>query len=316
VKPLRALACSLTGTLLLTVFSVRAAAQSDYRDLESGRPVRISDAEPTERHAFDIDLTTLRLERLSLGRYRLQFEPRVAYGILPRTEISLRMPAFYREPSISPRGGVAGVGLGGEYQLAMEKLSIPALAVAAEAFVPTGPNALRTSYSVKGLLTRSFSAGRIHLNAAYSTFAVRTSAGGVLAPPVIDGPCTVDVPGEEISIRAFCGAPFNTVGVADAARASSSATAVAGSIVNKGKWTNGIAVDKSFPLQSTLVAADIFVEKYEGIGRPADWSAELGSRHQVTQKIVVDAAIGRRFTGIAVSWFATFGTTFTAPLGL
>ncbi len=305
-----------SGILFLAVLSLAGSplrAQADYRDLESGRPVRISDALPTERHAFDLDLTTFRLERLSLGRYRVQFEPRVAYGILPRTEISLRMPSFYRERSISPRGGVAGVGLGGEYQLAMEKLSIPALAVAAEAFVPTGPNALRTSYSMKGLLTKSFPAGRIHLNAAYSTFAVRTSPQGVLAPPVIDGPCTVGVPGDEISIRSFCGAPFNAVGPAPLTRAS--ASAATGSIVNKGKWTNGVALDKSFPLSSTLVAADVVVEKYEGIGRPADWCAELGSRHQVTQRIVVDGAIGRRFTGIAVSWFATFGTTLTAPLG-
>jgi hypothetical protein len=298
---------------LATIFSTRVAAQGDYRDLESGRPVRISDAVPTERRAFDLDLTTFRLERLSLGRYRLQFEPRIAYGILPRTEISVRMPSFYRERSISPRGGVAGVGIGAEYQLAMEKLSVPGLGVSAEAFVPAGPNALRTSYSVKGLLTRSFPAGRIHINAGYSTFAVRTSASGVLAPPVIDGPCTVGVPEDEIPVRGFCGVPQGNVTTADVAPVNAAAASTPGAVVNKGKWAGGFALDKAFPLSSTLIAGDVFVEKYEGIGRPAEWNAELGSRHQLTPRVVLDGAIGRRFTGIAVSWFATFGTTLNVP---
>src|SRR4051794_10819063 len=158
----RAQRIGASAFVLMTGFSRTLYAQNEYRNLEAGRPVRISDATPTERYALDLDLTTFRLERLSLGRYRLQYEPRVAYGIAPRTEISLRLPSFYRERSISPRGGIAGVGIGGEYQLAMERTWIPALALSAEGFIPTGPNAIQTSYSVKGLLSKSFTPGRIH----------------------------------------------------------------------------------------------------------------------------------------------------------
>ena len=185
----------LAPCALVVFLAASAQAQSEYRNLEAGRPIRMSDATPTERYALDLDLTTFRVERLSLGRYRLQYEPRIAYGILPRTEISLRMPSYYRERSISPRGGVAGVGIGGEYQVVTEGMNVPAIGLSAEAFVPTGPNALRTSYSLKGLLTRSFTPGRLHLNASYGTFAVRQSAGGgTLAPPIIDGPCDFVVP--------------------------------------------------------------------------------------------------------------------------
>lgn len=306
----------LTG-FLIALISTALQAQSDYRNLESGRPVRISDAIPTERHAFDIDLTTFRLERLSLGRYRLQFEPRVAFGILPRTEVSLRIPSFYREPSISPRGGIAGVGIGGEYQLALEKLTIPGLAVAAEAFIPAGPNAIATSYSLKGLLTRSFPAMRIHLNGGYGMFPLRKSpaTGGVLAPPVIDGPCSLGVPTDGLPTRGFCGAAVNSLSSA-ASGSASAAAAAQGDIVYRDKWTAGVAIDKSFALRSVLLAGDLFMERYDGIGRPVDWSAEIGARHQLTQRTVIDGAVGRRFTGIAVSWFATLGTTFTAPLGL
>lgn len=284
-----------------------AAAQDEYRNLEAGRPIRVSDATPTERYALDLDLTTLRLERLSLGRYRLQYEPRIAYGILPRTEISVRLPTFFRERSITPRRGVAGLGIGGETQLVQEGLHFPAIGLSAEAFIPTGPNALKTSYSAKGLLTRSFTAGRIHLNAGYGTFYVRAApAGGILAPPVIDGPCTFQVPESGITIRAMCGSATYQASVA-------ASQAADGGIITKYRWNAGAGIDKTFPLRSLLIAADVFVDKYDGIDRDAEWIAEGGLRKQLNQLLVADAAFGRRFTGISKAWFVTAGTTFTLP---
>jgi hypothetical protein len=291
--------------VVASLFAIPASAQHEYRNLEAGRPTRISDAVPTERYALDLDLTTLRLERLSLGRYRLQYEPRIAFGILPRTEVSMRISSFYRERSISPRGGIAGVGIGGEYQLAMEGLHMPALAIAAEAFVPTGPNAIRTSYSVKGLATRSFSPGRLHLNASYGTFAVRrVTSGGVLVPPVIDGPCDFMIPQTGLAIRAFCSGGLAT-----------ETSALETTIETKGRWVAGAGLDKSFGVSSVLVVADVFAEKYQGVGRPTDWTAEGGIRKQLTQSLVADIGLGRRFTGISPSWFATAGTTITMPFG-
>ena len=299
---------SILTFVLAAALTLPAQAQTEYRNLEAGRPIRMADATPTERYALDLDLTTLRLERLSLGRYRLQYEPRIAYGIMARTEVSLRIPSFYRERSISPRGGIAGVGIGAEHQLVMEGLHVPAIAIAGEAFIPTGPNALRESYSVKGLLTRSFPVGRLHLNASYGSFPVReiTGGGGILVPPVIDGPCNFEIPETGMPMRAFCGAG----GMAELS------TSMATTVVTKYRWVAGAGIDKTFALKSLLLAADVFVEKYEKIGRPSDWTAEGGARKQLTQFMVVDAAFGRRFTGISPSWFATAGTTFTMPFGI
>lgn len=289
------------------MLALPAGAQSEYRNLEAGRPVRISDATPTERGALDLDLTTFRFERLSLGRYRMQYEPRIAYGIFPRTEISLRIPSFYRERSVSPRGGIAGVGVGAEYQLAMEGPTLPAIALAGEAFIPTGPNAIQTAVSIKGLVTRSFTFGRIHLNGSYGTFAVRKAvAGGVVAPVVIDGPCNFQVPDPGLPLRASCFG--NSEGAVTSAAASS--------IDTKARWTAGAAIDKAFARRSILFVADVFTEKLEGIGRQADWSAEGGARKQVNQFLVFDFGFGRRFSGISPSWFATLGTTLTLSAGL
>ena len=301
----RAVTASCVIALSLALSSA-VRAQGEYRNLEAGRPTRISDATPTERGSLDLDLTTLRLERLSLGRYRLQYEPRIAYGAFPRGEISIRIPSFYREPSVSPRGGIAGVGVGAEYQLLMEGLHLPAIALAGEAFIPTGPNAIQTAVSIKGLMTRSFSFARFHLNGSYGNFAVRSApAGGVLAPPVIDGPCVFQTPEYDLPVRAFCGASGGTLTQA----------AAASEIVTKARWSAGGAVDKSFGVRSLILVADVFVEKLEGIGRAADWSAEGGARKQINQFLVIDGGIGRRFTGISPSWFATMGTTITLAGG-
>jgi hypothetical protein len=295
------------------VFAARASAQSDYRNLEGGRPVRISDATPTERHSLELDLTTIRIDKLSEGRYRAQLEPRVSYGAFPRADVSVRALAFYREPSAVPRGTVAGVGIGGEYLLKMETLNSPAIGLAAEAFIPTGPNAANTAYSVKGLITRTFPLARVHLNGSYGSFSVRIPIPPVgsnpLTPPVVDGPCAVSPSDGALSARMLCmTAP---IGVGASASAGS---AVLKPGINTGiHWLAGIGIDKTLPLRSILIVGDVFAERYESIGRPTDWTAEVGGRTQVSPRLVADVSLGRHFSGISTSWFMTFGTTVSLP---
>lgn len=292
------------GCSLILVAAAPAHAQVDYRNIDTGRPTRIGDATPTERKALELSMTSARLERLTLGRYRLQLEPRLAYGILPNTEMSLRMPVYFYERSLSPRAGIGGVGVGGEHQLLMEGLRVPALAIAAEMFVPTGPNAIKTSYSGKALLTRTLSRYRAHINGGAGSFSFRVPAGAVTIIPPLHGPCMLD-PGGEIAIRGMCAAPMP-------AEVLTAATAMSmHEVRTHAYWTAGLAIDRTFPLQSLVVIADVFTQKYNGIGRDPDWTAELGARKQVTRALVVDGAVGRLFTGESRAWFVTFGTTFT-----
>lgn len=291
--------------------SANADAQSEYRNLEGGRPVRVSDASPTERHALDLDLTTVRVDRLSFGRYRLQVEPRVSYGILPRMDISLRTLAFYREPSATPRGTVAGVGIGGEYQVKMESLHSPAIGLAGEVWAPTGPNASRPAYSIKGLVTRNFHAGRVHLNGSYGTYAIRIPASpqGTVLPPVVDGPCMVSPDGNGLEPRMFCmtvpiGMPVGTAKAVGLQPGTNTGV----------HWLAGIAADHTLPLKSILLVGDFFAERYEGMGRPTDLTAEVGGRTQIAPRLVADLGVGRHFHGVSQSWFVTFGTTISLAL--
>ena len=297
------------GSFLAAIISAPVRAQSDYRNMEGGHPVRISDASPTELHSLDLDLTSVRVDKLSFGRYRLQVEPRVSYGIFPRMDIGIRALGFYREPSAIPRGTIAGIGIGAEYQLKMETMRSPSLALAGEVWTPTGPNASIPAYSLKALATRSFTFGRVHLNAGYGTFSIKippAPGGGVLIPPIVDGPCLMSPSESGLSPRTFCSAAIPTT-------SSSLATAAASKpgTNTDTHWLWGAAIDHAFPLSSLLIIADIFNEGFEGIGRRSDWIAEVGARKQMTTRLVTDFSIGRHFEGVSLSWFATFGTTLS-----
>jgi hypothetical protein len=298
-----------------------ARAQGEYRNLDAGFPVRVEDATVTERYALDIDFLNFRYDELSALRTRVQYEPQVSYGILPNTEAWLRVPIYYREREITPRKGIAGIGVGAMYQWQLEGLRLPAVALASEVFFPTGPNALPAAYSFKTLLTKSVSSVRIHMNASLASYAIRLSppaegcfplpggstCGGQGNPPLppFDGPCSIGSQSSATLLSAMCAAPGSFVG-------ESQVTQVApGETVTHAHWMAGMAVDKALPLKSILFVADAFAERFEGIGRRTDFTAEAGIRKQLSPAVVVVGGIGRHFRGANPSSFLILGATYS-----
>src|SRR5215213_2714705 len=51
------------AVLAVLVRGAPAGAQTDYYNTDEGRPVRVEDAYPTERYAFELQLAPVRLER-------------------------------------------------------------------------------------------------------------------------------------------------------------------------------------------------------------------------------------------------------------
>jgi hypothetical protein len=90
---------------------------------------------------------------------------------------------------------------------------------------------------------------------------------------------------------------------------------VPGDIQNHTHWLLGAGFDKAFPLASTLLVSDIFAEKFEGLGRSTDVTAEIGARHQFKPLVVIDGGVGRHFRGTGLSTFITLGMTLTHSLG-
>lgn len=145
-------------------------AQTDYYNTDARRPVRIEDAHPVERYAFEAQVAPLRLERLSGGEYHWEIEPELAYGILPRTHVEVGFPLVWSDGAGDGESfGLAGVDVSLFHNLNAETRTLPALAVAAEAVLPLGSHAPDGVYpSVKGIATRTFHFARVHVNGAYT----------------------------------------------------------------------------------------------------------------------------------------------------
>jgi hypothetical protein len=314
--------------IALSLAGPRAAfCQADYYNLDAARPTRIEDAVATGRNALDMQFAPFRLERLADGSYRWRTEPKLAYGVLPFTELEVRAPFLWVRPvgaGTRSSSGFASFGVSALRAFNLETSRVPALALSGELLMRMGNlSAPKSSYSIKGLATKTTGIGRWHLNAAVGTYAVippRVSADTVCssgprivgsscpAPPVIiDTPCDITpARGTDASItaaftsRMLCGGR-----PASAARAASVATPTHG-----GRWMAGLGYDHTFPLRSTLVAADLVAERFIGLFPLTDWTAEVGMRRQMTPQVVLDAGLARHFAGAVQSSAITFGLTY------
>lgn len=171
----RGIAGALALALVLIV-PVAASAQTDYYNTDAGRPIRVEDAYPVERRAFELQLAPLRLER-SRGAYTWGMEPEAAFGIFRRTHVEVGFPlAMIDAPGTRTSVGLAGVELSALHNLNVET-SIPALAIVADVLLPAGGFGPESAYpSVKGIATKTFTWMRFHANGQY-TFGDATDAG-------------------------------------------------------------------------------------------------------------------------------------------
>jgi hypothetical protein len=314
---------------LLAAAGRPAAAQSEYYNLDAGRPGRVEDAEPTPLYSLDIDPSQLQFERLTGGTIRFRAEPRLAYGAFPFTELELRTPIVRVDP---PRAsgarattGLGGVGLGFLHAFNVETPAIPALAISGEWLAPAGSLAGPVgSYSLKLLATKTTSVGRLHVNVAGGTYSVRLSqnvadtncstlltvriAGtpcGQLPGGVIDAPCSVTTTHGGAS--RFCMPPVEQID-----STSNSATSLTGQ-----HWFAGVGYDHAFPLASALLTADVFAERFVGLYSRADVSAEVGMKKQLTPIVVIDVGGAWHCLGVLRSFSLTIGASYelaTTPL--
>jgi len=145
-------------------------AQTDYYNTDAGRPVRIEDAYATERHAFELKVASLRLERERAGVYRWEVEPEIAYGILPRTHVEVGLPLVaFDAGGPSDDEGIAGLEISLLQNLNVETELLPALGIRGDVLLPVGGLAPDDTYAtLTGLLTRTFRFARFHLNGSYT----------------------------------------------------------------------------------------------------------------------------------------------------
>ncbi len=77
--------------------------------------------------------------------------------------------------------------------------------------------------------------------------------------------------------------------------------------VEVSRWLGGLAVDRTFPLRSMLVGAEVFARQPLHSEESVSWNAATGVRYQLTPYFNVDGGIGKQLSGDQRNWFATFG---------
>ena len=273
------IALGMIGTLVPGATTL-GQDQISYRNTQSGRPVGTEDAYAVDRYSLDLHLAPVSVERSSGGEYRWAGNPEAIYGILPRTQIELGAPLVYRS-NREPRLGVVGVNLGALYNLNAETRFWPALAVRAGVLLPAGGSGPSSAHpSVTMLGTRSHRGFRVHVNTRY-TFRDEPAA---ITPA--DAATSATTQSDGITLPAAVGH-------------------VPGSGLSR--WTTGLALDRSFPFASLLVAAETFAVRPFGVDQAVQWNAGLGARYQLTPSMTADAGIAKRLTGPDQAWSITLG---------
>lgn len=301
--------------VLSTFGAASARAQSGYYNLDVGRPTRVEDAVPTPKGELEIQFLPLRAEWVGGGTLRQRFEPKLAYGIFGLTEVEARLPIVHVQSAAAGSVvGVASAALGALHAFNVET-AWPAVAVSGEVVLPVGSmSASASTYAVKGLMTKTFSIGRLEVNVGGGTWSIRVPPPG---PVVVPNQC--GDPGQPVCIPPDVAC---TVTPAGAGRATSSACASHTDAVavfterrsSGPHWTASLGFDHTFPLRSTLIATTISVDRFDGLYPLDSWTAELGARKQITPQLVGDLGVGRGFIGSSQTTTVNFGLTYATPL--
>lgn len=153
----------IVALLLATATARTAVAQIDYRNLDDGRPVEVTDAYPVERRAMELMLPYA-VER-GHGNTIHSVTPELSGGVFANSQISLTAPLVLHT---GENPGLAGVRVSALYNFFTESPSLPALALRGEMHLPAGRRGGRDPRGALTLIgTRSFGAWRTHLNAGW-----------------------------------------------------------------------------------------------------------------------------------------------------
>lgn len=153
------LASVLGGVWLF--FPVLLRGQSDFANTDAGRPFRTQDAQVIERGALELHLPTVQWAR-SNDVTRWRFEPELALGVLPRTQLDIGVDVAAgarAADSVESDHVILRV----VHQLNVESLQFPAFAVGLQSAVPL--NSADVDWQGVLVATRTFGAVRVHANA-------------------------------------------------------------------------------------------------------------------------------------------------------
>jgi len=102
-----------------------------------------------------------------------------------------------------------------------------------------------------------------------------------------------------------------TVGDAPAISAGTNSTAASAEL---SRWLVGVAVDRTLPLQSLLLTAELVTSQPLDATERTVWDLASGARYQLSPRLAVDGGGGYRLTGADGGWFLTAGAAMSLGL--
>lgn len=134
------------------------AAQIDYRNLDGHRPLRVTDANPVERFAFELSLP-YRFERRDEVSFH-SVAPHLEYGIARNVMVGLGL-------EVGNHAEIGEASLGAFWNIRRETAGMPALSLSVDVAQPFDRGVGGAARGDVGLLaTRSVGRNRVHLNGA------------------------------------------------------------------------------------------------------------------------------------------------------
>ncbi len=254
----------LAAVLALAAAACPLAAQIDYRNLDIDRPVRVTDAYPVERFAFELSLPYAAGRGSGTAHHTVA--PHLEYGIHRNLMIGAGV-----EVELHRTGGNAGLAaaeIGALWNIRRETPSLPAISVGLEAAQPLRGAGFGSDVAVTltALATRSIGRSRLHLNGVV----------GLLVPEA-----------------SHLGTP----------------------------WWAGVAWDRTLIRSSTLIVAEVVVNRDAG-ALPVNWSVGAGLRRQLTPTVVGAIGVAQALddidagTAITVSLSHAFAVRALMPRGV
>jgi hypothetical protein len=141
------------------------AAQTDFHNLDEGRPIRTEDALPVDHYGFELSLP-YSLDAEDDTRLHLT-TPQLTYGVRPGGELGLALPLAALDDVAGTTWGLAGVRLFALQNLVREAPRAPALALRADLALPVGGyGGDDPVVSLKAIATRTWGPLRTHANAS------------------------------------------------------------------------------------------------------------------------------------------------------
>ena len=162
--------------LLLAICAMPLSAQTDYRNLDDGRPVASEDAWPIEHRGLEL-LAPIAISRQN-GITTTLVVPELGWGIWRNAMIGIKLPLL-----LESEGGIAGTRGFLFYNFNAESPALPGFALRADLSLPGGAAAgEQVTVALKAIATRSWGKIRTHLNLVHGFGALAALPSAEAAP--------------------------------------------------------------------------------------------------------------------------------------